>query len=118
MGFSGRVSPTGASRFGEDKWANEPEIEDRAVLYAIGVGIVGVVEVTSTLYRSSAQLWPDLPYPWRVTFRIIQWFDEPLSMPNGLQESAVTRANPRRLTDDEEVAMARGIGESLFALQR
>jgi hypothetical protein len=115
MGFSGRVSPTGASRFGEDQWANEPAIGDRGVLYAIGVGIVGVVEVTSSLYRSVDPLWPDQPYPRRVHFRVIQWFDETIPLPDGLQESAVFRANPRLLTVDEAATMARGIGEALLA---
>jgi hypothetical protein len=116
MGFSGRRSPRGDSRFGEDQWANEPSIGDRAVLYAISVGIVGVVEVTSSLYRSVDPLWPDQPYPWRVHFRVIQWFDEPLSLPDGLHESAVFRANPRLLNADEAATMARGIGEALLAI--
>jgi hypothetical protein len=117
MGFSGRVSPTGDSRFGDDQWANEPGVGDRAVIYAIGVGIVGVVEVTSSLYRSVDPLWEDELYPWRVTFRIVQWFDQPLSAPEGLRESAVFRANPRLLTVDEATTMAHGIGEALLALE-
>jgi hypothetical protein len=116
MGFSGRLSPNGRSRFGEDHWANEPQIGDRAVLYATGVGVVAVVEVTSTLYRSSAPLWSGGLYPYRVTFRVVQWFDDPLAMPDELHESAVTRRNPRLLTSEEAAVMARGIGEVLLAL--
>jgi hypothetical protein len=117
MGFTGRSSPNGKSRFGEDSWASEPEIGDRAVLYAIRVGIVGVVEVTSTLYRSSAPIWANGLYPYRVTFRVVQWFDEVLPLPRGLHDSAVTRHNPRLLTEEEADAMARGIGEALLGLE-
>jgi hypothetical protein len=116
MGFSGRADPRGKSRFGEDGWANEPGLGDRAILYATGVGIVGVVEVTSTLYRSSAPLWPDGPYPYRVTFREVQWFDAPMPLPDSLHDSAVTRRNPRLLTDEEVQRMAEGIGEALLGL--
>jgi len=116
MGFTGRLSPNGKSRFGEDGWTNEPQIGDRAVLYATGVGILAVVEVTSTLYRSSAQLWPDGLYPYRATFEIIQWFDDPIPMPHQLLDSAVAPRNPRLLTEEEAEGMSRGIGEALLAL--
>jgi hypothetical protein len=116
MGFTGRSSPNGKSRFGEDGWVSEPVIGDRAVLYATGVGIVAIAEVTSTLYRSSAPIWENGLYPYRVTFRVVQWLDEPLPLPHGLQDAAVTRHNPRLLSDDEATEMAHGIGEALLGV--
>jgi hypothetical protein len=116
MGFTGRSSPNGRSRFGEDRWVSEPSIGDRAVLYATGVGIIAVAEVTSTLYKSSAPLWDNGLYPYRVTFRVVQWLDEPLPLPAELHDSAVTRFNPRLLSDEEAALMAHGIGDALLGL--
>lgn len=115
MGFSGRTSPRGESNFGEDGWVNEPVDGDRAVLYAKGVGIVGIVDVTSSLYRSSARVWQDADYPYRVTLKPVVLFTEPLHLPDELTHRLVTRRNPRLLSEEEVVALRSSIGSQLIA---
>jgi hypothetical protein len=118
MGFSGRRSPRGDSTFGEDGWVNEPGIGDRALLYAIGAGIAGVVDVTSTIYRSSEQVWSDAPYPWRVGIKPVAVFPEPLPLPDEVTGHGIYRANPRLLSDDEARHFMESLGRQLLGDQQ